>query len=210
MYRKTIVVLANSLKHGGHCVAGKCTGTKKWVRPVSNINGAELSDQQITFKNKYGQYRVKPLQKINMSFSNAVPLSHQPENWLVDETQWEQNYSITTDELINYADRPKSLWGEGGSIPCDQINTTNIEQSLYLVSVEGLNLYLNDDGKRRVTFTYRGTPNPVIYDFPVTDPHFDDLIKKQQSDDWNSNRYLCVSLGEPYQNAHYKLVATIF
>ncbi len=210
MYIRTIVVLANSIKHGKHCVAGKCTNTKKWIRPVSNTDGAELSNQQITFKNIYGEYRVKPLQKINMYFSRAAPLSHQPENWLIDEKRWEQNYSITKDELINYADSPESLWGKGASVPCDQINSTKIEQSLYLVNVEGLKLYLNNDGKRRATFTYKSTLNSETYDLPVTDPNFDALIDKQQKGEWTSNHYICVSLGEPYQNAHYKIVATIF
>ena len=39
--RKVIVVFANSVKHGKHCVAGKDVQSKKWIRPVSNAEGAE-------------------------------------------------------------------------------------------------------------------------------------------------------------------------
>lgn len=41
---------ANFIKHGQHCVAGKCVNTGKWIRPVSNQQGAELSHEQATPK----------------------------------------------------------------------------------------------------------------------------------------------------------------
>jgi hypothetical protein len=69
MTQAEIIVLANSVKHGQHCVAGKCINTGNWVRPVSNANGAELSHEQAKYQNPYGTFGVKPLQKIRMGFS---------------------------------------------------------------------------------------------------------------------------------------------
>ena len=39
-----IVILAKSVKHGNHCVAGKCVRSKRWYRPVSTIDGEELGE----------------------------------------------------------------------------------------------------------------------------------------------------------------------
>ncbi|CAM2747568.1 hypothetical protein VIOR103205_01090 [Vibrio ordalii] len=64
MPQSEVVVLANSIKHGQHCVAGKCVNTGKWIRPVSNLQGAELSHQQAKIQNPHGIFNVKPLQKI--------------------------------------------------------------------------------------------------------------------------------------------------
>jgi hypothetical protein len=97
--KKVIVIFANSIKHGQHCVAGKCLQTKEWIRPVSNALGAELSNLQATYANKYGNYIVKPKQKIEMNFKKHTPISQQPENYLIDDTQWYQRYSIKDDEF---------------------------------------------------------------------------------------------------------------
>ncbi|BDS30909.1 dual OB domain-containing protein [Aeromonas caviae] len=110
-----VVVFANSIKHGQHCVAGKCVNTGKWIRPVSNQQGAELSHEQAKYQNPYGIYGVKPLQKIKMGFSHHVPLLHQPENFLIDGNRWKQNYSIGIADLSNYVDEPTDLW-QGESV----------------------------------------------------------------------------------------------
>ncbi|MDE1239946.1 dual OB domain-containing protein [Vibrio aestuarianus] len=36
---RTVVVLADSYKHGEHCIAGKCVQTGQWIRPVSTPKG---------------------------------------------------------------------------------------------------------------------------------------------------------------------------
>jgi len=108
-----IVILANSIKHHQHCVAGKAFSNGKWIRPVSNINGSELSHDQAKCKNPHGKFKVKPLQKVLMSFIEHAPLPHQPENFVIDGTEWKQNYKIADTELGNYLDNPDDLWGGG-------------------------------------------------------------------------------------------------
>jgi hypothetical protein len=49
---RTLVILANSVKHHLHCVAGKDINTKEWVRPVGNDDGEALSDEQSSYVNK--------------------------------------------------------------------------------------------------------------------------------------------------------------
>lgn len=199
---ETLVVFANSVKHRQHCVAGKALGSGNWIRPVSDINGKELDDEQAKFRNPYGRYLVKPLQKIQMEFISHVPLRHQPENHLISDKEWVQNYNIPIEEIPNYLDDPTDLWGNGNSIDSFLIisGTQNINQSLYLIEVQNLNLFL-DETKRRASFEFKG----LSYNLPVTDPNFYRLVNGEMS----HNNFLCISLAEEYHGRHYKIVATV-
>ena len=199
-----VVVLANSVKHRKHCVAGKCTSSGQWVRPVSNAQGGELSNDQVMYQNSYGTYSVKTLQKITMGFSAHVPLLHQPENFLINGNLWQQNYSIGFDDLPKYLDYPEDLWGDGGRVESLRVisGVFTVHQSLYLVQVDDLSLYKTDEGKRRAAFKYRENG----YDLAVTDPKFDEVVGSQRK----VYGILCVSLGEDYNGYYYKLVAAIF
>ena len=204
MIQKEIVILANSVKHGKHCVAGKCLSTGNWVRPVSNRDGDEINKEQAKYQNPYGTFVVKTLQKIQMSFSQHVPLLHQPENYLIDDRLWRQKFLIDINELPNYLDEPSDLWGTENRVQYAQINSgvCSVSQSLYLVQVKLLNLYYLAPNKRRASFSFGG----VKYDLPATDPCFDVILSNKLS----VKSILCISLGEEYNEHCYKIVATIF
>jgi len=156
MTNKTIVVLANSVKHHQHCVAGKCIVTKKWLRPVADAKGRELSHTQAKCKNPYGKFNVKPKQKIIIGLGSHAPLPNQPENYIVDNSVWQQNYGINDNELKKYLDMPDNLWGEGDRVSYPMIThgPITINQSLYLIKVYNLHLYKNQRNKRRASFDY--------------------------------------------------------
>lgn len=204
MISKTIVILANSVKHNQHCVAGKCLSSGQWVRPVSTPEGAELTHDQSTYTNPHGHYIVKPKQKIEMVLASSVPLINQPENFLISDQRWVQRYKIDDNELTGFLDNPVNIWGESNSVDYLDItqNRIIIDQSLYLVQVDSLQLYKNKYDKRKAKFIY----NSTSYDLPVTDPNFDQKVN--EIDDVLG--ILCISLGEEYQGSCYKLVATIF
>lgn len=199
-----IIIFANSFKHHQHCVAGKYIKTGQWVRAVSNAEGAELTHDQAKCQNPHGTYNVKPLQKVLMNFSSHAPLKHQPENYVIDGSRWQQKYKIADEELRNYLDTPDNLWGSSdrvaySSILSDQVTIT---QSLYLVQVQNLELYKNQRDKRRASFSYEG----LNYDLAVTDPNFDRIVDNNM----NIQGILCISLGEEFEGNCYKIVATIF
>lgn len=204
MINKTVVILANSVKHNEHCVAGKCLTTGEWVRPVSSVEGGELTNQQSTYVNPHGNYIVKPLQKIEMNLLSQAPLINQPENYLISDNKWVQRYKIEKNELLNFTETPQNLWGVGNRVDYNSIETGifPINQSLYLVQVDRLQLFRNEDDKRRASFVY----NNESYELPVTDPNFDNLL----ADDEELMGILCVSLGEEYNGYCYKLIATVF
>ncbi|MGR5130772.1 dual OB domain-containing protein [Vibrio alfacsensis] len=200
-----MVVLANSIKKRHRCVAGKCLETKKWIRPVGSPLGAELTAIQSSARNPYGIYPVKTLQKVNISFKGEFPLEHQPENRLVDGSEWQQRYNVSKDELSQFLDNPDSLWGQGRRVNYGDIQRkwVQVEQSLYLVQVDNLMLYTAESGsKRKAAFSYNG----FDYDLPVTSPNFDDLVYKQDG----LMGILCISLGENFQGNCYKIVAAIY
>ncbi len=202
--QKEIVVLANSVKHGKHCVAGKCLTTGEWIRPVASAQGEELTSQQIMVKNKYGTFPVKPLQKVKMQLDYHAPLgNHQPENYVISGQVWRQDFKIDASDLKHLLDYPDSLWGESNRIACDEAKKGyHGNGSLLLVQVTNLRLSTSS-GKRRASFTYNGTE----YDFPVTDPNFDALHGKIKI---HKSAVLTISLGENFNDYCYKIIAAIF
>jgi hypothetical protein len=207
--KKTIVVLAKSIKHHAYCVAGKDISSNEWIRPVSNINGAELSEQQCKCTNDQwkGQgkspYHSNVLKKIEIEFLQHAPLINQPENYVISDIVWQHKYNIKANEVQNYLDAPETLWGDDARIDYSLIenNIISIKQSLYLIKVSDLWLYFDINNKRRASFLY----NSYRYDLPVTDPNFDSLTSNP-----SLMNILCISLGESYYGFCYKIVATIF
>lgn len=201
--KETILILANSYKHKLRCVAGKSLKTGRWVRLVADATGEAISRDQASFTNVHnGRYLCRPLQKIIMNIAQPVPLKHQPENVLC-EPGWVQNYKIGVADIPQYIDQPESLWGPGKRISTAEIEFGDkIDQSLYLVEVDDLDLKLSADDKRRATFTY----NDIEYDLPSTCPDFDKIISGEIA----HNNYIVVSLGERHTDGyHYKIIATI-
>lgn len=204
-----MVILANSIKHGQCCVAGKNLSDGQWVRPVANERGAELSRNQILVSDYSESVSARPMQKVSMNLKKHVPLKHQPENFCVDSSRWRQTGAITVRELEDYLDHPKDLWGPYDRVAYERIESgvVRVSQSLYLIRVDQLRLYRNSDNKRRASFNYQESK----YDLAVTDPKFDMLMNAQEG----CSNIICVSLGEPfYGNSDkascYKIVAAIF
>jgi hypothetical protein len=207
---KTIIVLAKSIKHNNYCIAGKDITSSEWVRIVSDEEGSAISNEQSKCTNNEWEakgnrpYSSKVLQKIAIEFTKHAPLSYQPENYVISDSLWHHEYGIGEQEIKNYLDNPDFLWNLEERVEYSLIenNTISIKQSLYLVKVDDLQLYKNEDDKRRASFLY----NNQNYDLPVTDPNFDNIINTSP----NLQGILCVSLGENFNGYCYKIVATIF
>ena len=204
---KEIVVFANSVKHGNSCVAGKCTRTGEWIRPVSNNEGAEISVAQtkkINRRDNDSEWGLKVLNKIKVDLSHHAPLDHQTENYVINKTPWTDEFFIKKEEVTKYLDSPQDLWGEGDRVSHDDIKDNQlIKNSLYLVQVHQLELFKDQNDKRRAKFSYGG----VDYNLAVTGREFDFHFK--QNSTFLRNAIICVSLGENFNGHCYKLVAAI-
>lgn len=201
---KSILILANSVKHQGRCVAGKDIATMEWVRAVSNAEGEGLAVDRCRYQNIGGIQQLRTQKVLSMNFSVASPLIHQPENHIITDAPWVQSPPFVQTNLLPYLDTPPNLWGVSNSIPYQLIQEAQlvIEQSLYLIQVNNMRLYNNAFERPRCEFEY----STLQYDLPVTDLAFNRLMGQGRGGD----ALLCVSLGEPYQGSCYKIVASIF
>lgn len=214
---REIIILANSAKKGGHCVAGKDIKTGEWIRPVSTIYGGELSREQVTLRSHNYEWVAKTLNKVIINFHYHTPLSNQPENHLINLSPWKPNFKFNRKNLDKYLDTPEHIWMY--SSKQDRVDYRLFEhgliqnhQSLYLIKVELItySVVLNTQGKQRLKgkFIY----NDFEYTFPVTDPVYWKYKNAPLGHTFiETDKYLCLSLGEKFEATGecFKLIAAV-
>ena len=219
---KRIICLANSRKLSGRCIAGREWseehGASSWVRPVSERENQEVSERERQYEDGSDP---QVLDIIDMPVLEHQPNDHQIENWLLDpESYWIKVGTFPRNRLPEIKNPADSLWIDGHStshgsndkIPFERIRS--VSDSLKLIHVEKLTLSVFAPGeafgnsKRRVQgqFQYAGAE----YAFWITDPKYERNYLAKQDDDYKlENCYLTISLGEPYRNDVYKLIAAV-
>lgn len=214
-----IVCLANSRKISGRCIAGKIIESKKWIRPVSNRDGEEISEEERRYKN--GQM-PKLRDIISIPIKEHRPKFFQNENYLIDDAYYWGKTDVFNGNLKDYLDYPQYLWGtdsssnQGENDRIPEENCSNYNDSLYLIKPQTLKIivqveypgYEYEKRKVRAEFKY----NDTIYIFPVTDPVIEQKYLSGGDGDFilhTENIYLCVSVGLPYNDFCYKFLASI-
>lgn len=120
MISKTIVVLANSVKKSGRCLAGKEVvrlGNKwkvgNWIRPVGTTAGGEVPTYPMT---KALGHDPQLLEIIEIPLGSAAPLPDQPENWLLEQSfavgSWKPVGYFEWDQTSELLDKPPELWND--------------------------------------------------------------------------------------------------
>lgn len=218
---KRIVCLANSRKLSGRCIAGRelVDGSAAgWVRPVSLREHEEVSEHERGYEN--GEDPVM-LDVIDVPVLEARPRTFQSENWLLDpEYYWSKVGRLEPSDLTDYVDNEGPLWlnvrstyaGQNDEIPIGQAN--GLSSSLTLVHVPEVRIAVFSPGqafgnpKRRVQARFMLGGDD--YRLWVTDPDYERRFLAQANGDYDLGPcYLTVSLGEPYGDYVYKLVAGI-
>ena len=218
---KRIVCLANSRKPYGRCVAGReWLGGKagQWIRPVSDREHQEVSEYERQYEDG-SDPRV--LDVIDVPVLEPRPIDHQTENWLLDpEHYWEKVGRLSWFDLPVLADLVAPLWLDGHStyhglndkIPLDIAGS--VGDSLKLIHVDELELSVFKPGeafgnrKRRVQGRFMYARN--TYALWVTDPGYERRYLAKLDGDYQVGEcFLTVSLGERYDGACYKLIASI-
>ena len=218
---KRIVCLANSRKMNGRCIAGREWSDGRagpWVRPVSDRDGQEVSEGERQYEDG-SDPRV--LDIMDVPVLEPRPHEYQTENWLLDpQRYWEKAGRLSSLDLAALRDPAGPLWVDGHStyngrndkIPLEAAGS--VTGSLRLLHVDVLQLVVSRPGeafgnnKRRVQgrFEHAGRE----YRLWVTDPGFERHYLAKLDDTYTlGGCHLTISLGEPYGDACYKLIAAI-
>ena len=218
---KRIVCLANSRKLGGRCVAGKeLTADGRaggWIRPVSARKDEEVSERERCYADGTDP---EILDLIEVPLLGPKPKVHQQENWLLNPSrQWRKVGRLGWDNLTQLADPDAPLWtngfhsrgGENDQVPVDL--TAAHDTSLRLVRVDDLTVTVSEPSRPSANYPIlrgRFSHCNETYCFRITDPVSEngsvDLPYREYP---VGERYLTVSLGEPFEGYAYKLIATI-
>jgi len=218
---RRIVCLANSRKMQGRCVAGRELNAGvagSWIRPVSDRPTEEVSEYERQYQDG-SDPRV--LDIIDVPLIEARPKDYQQENWLLDpQLYWVKAGRLRWEDLSSLQDRRGPLWinpyssynGLNDRIPL--VQAIGLHSSLKLIHVGDLELKVFAPGeafgntKRRVQakFTFDG----MEYWLWVTDPIAERRYLPESDGEYAvGEAYLTISIGEPYQDYCYRLVATV-
>ena len=225
-YSVKIVCLANSRKISGRCVAGKIVGgadAGKWIRPVSARNSAELSELDRRYENGSDP---KLLDVVNIPMLKPLPHGFQAENHLIDDRfYWSTNHALDWGGLHEILDDVSGpLWenrSSGGNGQNDRVAEDRAVKvaaafggSLALVKVADLTVSVALEGvgfenaKRKVRGTF--TLAQHRYTLSITDVPVERVFLEKADGRYQvGEAILCISLGEPFHDFAYKLIAAV-
>ncbi len=161
------------------------------------------------------------LDVMNVALVGPRPKGYQSENWLLDPSRyWSRLGRVDWVHMKRLADPIQALWVDGYStynglndqVPLSLAGT--ISSSLRLIHVDALKVAILMPGeafgnpKRRVQgrFQHAGTE----YRMWVTDPAYERAYLAKPDGSYEMGEcFLTISLGEPYKDACYKLIAAI-
>jgi hypothetical protein len=201
-----VVILTKSIKNGGYCVAGIDINTSKWVRLVSSDRDSHgaLFEQDIQYRNGMN---CEPLDVARVPILRKMPTAYQPENVLIDETQyWEKVRKVSIGDVLELHPSETHNYLLGNIYPYitkERIDT--VGHSLILVKVGHLVITHPRPQSTKAKFKYRFTTYDNI---SITDPDF-----YNTPDQTNIGKAILVmSLPiVPYQERkYYKFIAKIF
>ena len=197
---REVIILAASDKYSNSCVGGVDSKTGEWIRLVSSDTTIHcaLTSEMLKCENFEC---CSPLDKISVSIIKEVPMGHQPENLLIDETKKLKKIKrVSLDDILQVhpvengrEDVRRFLENERPYFNSQEI--LKIKRSLYLIEVRNLKIYKNGYNKYKASFNYLGKDDINI---SMTDPKYKD----------NDYEYkiamIMFSLGsEPYEDGNY-------
>jgi hypothetical protein len=217
-----ILCLANSYKHDHRCVAGISLVTNKWVRLVGKqIPGC------LTFKETcYSDGKPAALLDVfEAELDEKCGSNAHPEDVFVTAEPWRQVRRFDRPEdtrfLADYTSKkPAVLEGYGHRVYGRKIESAPVGTSLELIHPENLWWWVREEkGKRKNRAIFRvGSVVRACYDLAVTDPVWLDQLKLLPAGIYPNALFfkgklprtlLTVSLSEPFEGFHYKLVAGV-
>lgn len=210
---REVIILAASDKYSNSCVGGVDSKTGEWIRLVSSDKKIceALTPEMITFENGV---KCSPFDKVSVSVIKKIPIGHQPENLLIDETKkFRKIERVSLDDILQVhpvengrKDVSRFLENEHPYFNSREI--LEIKRSLYLIEVRNLKIYKktyqNNRVRYKATFNYLGKD---YINISMTDPKY-----KVEHDCEYKTAIIMLSLGTlPFDDGNfYKFVVKIF
>jgi hypothetical protein len=218
MPSERMLVVANSRKTGGHCVAGISLQNGQLVRPVSPHGNGALSDDECRVAG-----RSPRLLEI-VSFTHEGPEGDpaQPENVVIGKAPWVlegTDFDAALEVLLEAADQGPMLFGNRGRAVSDHVAAEGLDASLALIEPVGLRF-----GHGPPAAAHKGSPRAIFrfggqdWSLPVTDFDVGPKILRLPEGvhgwtdlelDEPERALLTVSLGTAHEGWHHKLVAAV-
>jgi hypothetical protein len=234
MELKTVVILANSIKKKpGRCIAGRevfRSGTSvslgPWIRPVSPDGEASEGELMPRHCLTSGKEDIEVLSIYEIPLARQRSDHGQPENWdVVTGRPWKRVGSLKRPSLKKLIEKPPHLWDVGTpgerKVHVDAPLNVRGNTSLALIRPSGFHAWVQREQKpwndyetttMRGVFKYQGRD----YEFNITDdsfaPHLRASAKSNRTEfrpPFGDDCALCVSLGAPYRDYHWKLIAAV-
>jgi hypothetical protein len=217
-----ILCLANSYKHDHRCVAGIHLGTKKWVRLVGRLAPGCLTLKETCFADGT---EAAILDVFEAQLGEKCATNSHPEDVFIAGKQWRpvRRFDAPADMrfLAPFVNKgPPALHGEGDRVYVRKFEKMSAGASLQLIKPDDVWWWIRDEnGKRRNRALFRlGHVSRVRYDLAVTDPVWLNQLNFLTAGIYPHSLFFkdklpdtlfTVSLSEPYEGFHYKLVAGV-
>lgn len=234
-HTSTVVVLANSKKKGGRCVAGKLIDSDQsgvyragaWVRPIDPA-GEEGTISPAT--TSVGGSYLTPLDIVEIPLEAPSNDPHHPEDCIIAGTAWRKVGRAGASQIIPaFCDDPLRLWGAQSAVsrrvPVGFVPQMDVPSTLRLVqpTTESRIHGFMDEGwegrpprpKIRLSLSDDG----LEHSFDVTDiaflnrTEFADRVRENQEYEIvfkdPTKVAFCLSLTPPFKGYQYKIAAAI-
>jgi len=225
-----IICLANSIKHGGRCIAGLKTDASGWLRPISTTRDGTLYEEHYTLEDGS---EPQLFDVLRIECTQPYPSCHQPENWVInDRRQWQRLGKpdlallrrVINPEVMQHRAAKTLLGNTDAKIAYDILQTRPIAASLALIKPKSLSWRIIDIKQSKKIKSCFKLGNSC-YNLPVTDPIWRKQLESLEVGEYTAMEVinqlalqhfepdqflLTISLSEPFDDSCcYKLVAAV-
>lgn len=193
-----MLVMANSAKNRGRCLAGLNVETGKWVRPVPNTLSRAIDNELTIFSERF----IRPGDLVDVEIGSPIPLPYHPEDVELTGRIKLVGKEVThfmSDLVSSELSLPNQLLESTvDRISIEQVRVSPVRNSLALALASQVKFFVNERGSRRVRFL----ANDSYWSLASTD----DKLESTESLD---KSLICISLAEPWEftESHHKLAA---
>lgn len=229
---RDIVILANSRRHDGHCIAGKDLFTGAWVRPINVLGRGKVRRDQAAFLEEdfealnVAKSGPQLMDCVRIGFGEKCGNYCQPENQFIDGKSWVVLPPLPHGRLSEFVDGPSVCFiGKDDQYsayyPAEAIKANPLKSSLNFVRIT------HDANRTEIihTTSFAGKPQYRLrfeygsqtYNLVITDKEYENSVSQSKNEDLKiiGDCYITIGVGEMYRpqtrqiDLHYRLIVGI-